>query len=81
MSPKARKVIEEALALPVEARAALAARLIESLDEAIDPGAEAAWDAEISRRVHELDDGSVRPVPWGEIRRTVLGRRDESGRR
>lgn len=74
MTPDPVKVLEEALKLSPEARAALAASLLESLDEGIDEGAEAAWAAEISKRVHELDSGAVRPVPWPEARRMILGR-------
>ena len=68
------KLLEEALKLSPEARAALAGSLLESLDEGIDEGAEAAWAAEIAKRLHELDSGAVAPVPWSEARRMILGR-------
>jgi len=67
------KLLEEALKLPPEARAALAGSLIDSLDEVVDEDAEAAWATEISRRVQELDSGSVRTVPWAEARRRIVG--------
>jgi putative addiction module component (TIGR02574 family) len=66
------RLLEEALKLPPEARGALASRLIDSLDQAIDPDAEAAWDAEITRRVQELDSGQVKVVPWSEVRQRIL---------
>ena len=67
------KLFEEALKLPPEARAALAGSLIDSLDEVVDEDAEAAWAAEISRRLQELDSGAVRAVPWAEARRRIVG--------
>ncbi len=66
--------MEEALKVSPEARAALAASLLESLDEDIDEGAEVAWAAEIAKRIHALDAGAVTPVPWPEARRVILGR-------
>ena len=36
----------------------------------------AAWDAEILRRLAELDSGAVRPVPWAEARRLIRGASD-----
>jgi len=64
----------EALKLSPEARAALAASLLESLDEEVDEGVEAAWAAEIAKRIQELGSGAVTPVPWAEARRMILGR-------
>lgn len=43
MSIDTTKLLNDALSLPAEARAALAAKLIESLDETVDPDAEALW--------------------------------------
>jgi putative addiction module component (TIGR02574 family) len=68
------RVLAEALKLSPEARAALATSLLESLDEAVDEGAEAAWAEEIGKRIRELDSGAVTPVPWSEARRMILGR-------
>ena len=69
-----RKLLQEALKLPSEARAALAGSLLESLDEAVDPEAEHAWSREIARRIKEIDSGKVKTVPWSEARRRILGR-------
>lgn len=74
MRPDPGKLLEEALKLSPEARAALAASLLESLEEDVDEGAEAAWAAEFAKRVRELDSGAVMPVPWSEARRQILGR-------
>lgn len=67
-------LLKEALKLPPEARAALAGYLLESLDQEVDEGAEAAWQAEIDRRLRELDSGKVKPIPWSEARRKITGR-------
>jgi len=72
------EVLKDALALPPEARAALADSLLDSLDPEVDEGAEAAWQSEISCRVRELDSGSKLPVPWAEVRlRLKFGLGDE----
>ena len=57
MNPSHKKVLQEALRLPAEARAALAGRLLESLDGPVDEDAEAAWSKEIARRIDDLDKG------------------------
>ncbi len=74
MTPDPAKLLQEALRLSPEARAALAVSLLESLEEEVDEGAEAAWADEIAKRLRELDSGAVTPVPWSEARRMILGR-------
>jgi putative addiction module component (TIGR02574 family) len=66
------ELLKRALALPAEARAALAGSLFESLDDTVDPSAEEEWNQEIARRIEELDSGKVKPVPWSEARRQLL---------
>lgn len=78
MSPDAKKLLAEALRLPPEARAALAGQLIESLDKEVDEGAEAAWSAVIAHRLKAVESGVVKPVPWSEARRQILGLPGES---
>lgn len=59
MSMTADKIVAEALALPPQARAFVAERLIESLDAA--PGMELspAWREEVRKRCREADAGLV----------------------
>lgn len=71
MTPDIDRLLQEALRLPAEARAALAGSLIDSLDEAIDPDAEQAWAVEIEKRSGDLASGRVRPIPWSEARRRI----------
>jgi putative addiction module component (TIGR02574 family) len=81
MNPNHKKVFEEALRLPAEARAALAGHLIESLDDSVDEDAEAEWKKEIARRIDELDKGTVKTVPWSVARRQIRGRSRGSSKR
>ncbi|MGH9202426.1 MAG: addiction module protein, partial [Vicinamibacterales bacterium] len=64
MKRDAAEILKEALALPTEARAALAGSLLDSLDTDVDEDAEAAWATEVNRRVAELDSGAVKTIPW-----------------
>ncbi|MBI5166219.1 MAG: addiction module protein [candidate division NC10 bacterium] len=73
MKRDAAEILREALQLPPEARAALAGSLISSLDEEVDEGAEAAWEAEVTRRLEDLDGGRVKRVPWSEVRQQLGG--------
>ena len=72
MTRETSEVLEKALKLPPKARAALIARLIESLDGAKDDDSEVAWQAEIDRRARDLVEGKVELVPWAEARRQIL---------
>lgn len=74
-------VLLAALRLPAEARAAVAAELIESLDDQVqaDEDVEAAWSEEIRQRLADVDSGVVTPIPWPEARRRILAA--ASGRR
>ena len=75
MSSDPSKVREEALRLPIEARAQLAAELLGSLDDADDLDEsehEAAWSSEIAERLREIEAGEVETVPWSEARRRIV---------
>jgi hypothetical protein len=67
------RILRIAMELSPEARAALAGSLLESLDETIDEGAEAAWELEVARRTQELDSATAKLVPWSKARRTIFG--------
>ena len=69
MDPKA--LLEEALQLPIEGRAALAGELIQSLDSAVDPDAENAWAVEVRQRLDRLRAGTAKTIPWSEARRRI----------
>jgi len=66
---EAGELLKHALTLSEKERAELASSLIDSLDSAIDPDAEQAWQEEIARRLASLEDGTVKTIPWEEVRR------------
>jgi putative addiction module component (TIGR02574 family) len=72
MTAKAKKLLNEALQLPPAEREALAGQLFDSLGTN-DPDAKTRWQVEIERRLGELDQGSVKPIPWAEARPIIFG--------
>jgi putative addiction module component (TIGR02574 family) len=68
MKPSAKDILDRALEMPESDRAAIAERLLASLDAKPDPDVEEAWQQEIQRRLSELDRGEVQCVPWEEVR-------------
>jgi putative addiction module component (TIGR02574 family) len=77
MTREANDLLEKALALPAEDRAALASSLIDSLDAQTDASVEEAWNKEIARRIEELDSGKAKTVPWTEVRRRISAKLGE----
>jgi len=67
MSAALDTLAKDALALPADQRLALACRLLESVDIEPEPGAEEAWEAEISRRIARFDAGESRTIPAGQL--------------
>ena len=78
---KAERLLQEALELPLRSRGRLAASLIQSLDERVDPDAETSWTVEIDRRLDALDAGTARTVPWRRVERGLLKPRRAARRR
>jgi putative addiction module component (TIGR02574 family) len=68
------ELLSEALHLPVEARAALADSLLDSLDAEVDANTEEAWRDEIYRRLQEIERGSVQLIPWYDAQRRLRAR-------
>lgn len=64
-------VLADALKLDPEARAQLASELLASLDGPADPDAEQAWQAEIARRVADLEAGKLKLESWAEVKRRI----------
>ena len=69
------QLVENALALPPEARALLADRLVESLDPAEESRIHALWAVEAQRRLEDVRSGRVKTVPGekalARVRRSV----------
>lgn len=81
MTEEASAILKKALALPPEARAAIADTLLESLDDSPpDEDVEGAWTEEIKRRIDEIDSGKVQLIPFEEVRRRLLARLSDGAR-
>lgn len=74
MTNAARKLLDDAMALPSEDRARLAAALLASLDDRADPDATSAWAAEVERRAERVLTGEAEGAPWDEVRARLLDR-------
>jgi putative addiction module component (TIGR02574 family) len=68
MTNAVRELYEKASQLSENDRAELAGLLLETLQLPPDPNVEAAWAAEIQRRLAEYRAGQVRTVSWPELR-------------
>jgi putative addiction module component (TIGR02574 family) len=79
MTEEVADLLKKALALPVEARAALAGSLLDTLDETVDEDAEASWQTEIAARIEQLDTGRAKTIPWTEVRRRLTAKLSHSG--
>jgi len=64
--PTTKKLIDEALSLPVEERALIADSLLKSLNTP-DPAIDKKWIKIAKRRLEELRSGKVRPIPGNEV--------------
>jgi putative addiction module component (TIGR02574 family) len=72
MTSRAQDVLREALTLPLEERADVAAELLASLDDAAaerPADVEAAWAAEIERRARRALADESGGVAWDDVRR------------
>lgn len=76
MSKTTETVFQAAMALPDADRVELVARLVESLEPRRDPEVEAAWRAEIGRRLRSIDEGDAEFTTWPEVRDRLRSRLD-----
>ena len=74
MTPEVSKLLERALTLSVEEQEALAESLISNLGGKVDEGVQAAWHAEIEKRIADLDSGKAKTIPWEEVRQRNLAK-------
>ena len=77
MSVTVEELLRQALQLEPRARAELAALILESVPTESSEEVDAAWESEIRRRVQELKSGSVKTIPWEEVREKLI--RSEGG--
>ena len=77
MTRAARDLLNEALELPPDERARMAAELLESLHDA-EEDVEAAWAAEVQARVAAARAGELESTDWktvlDRVEKDVLGR-------
>jgi putative addiction module component (TIGR02574 family) len=71
MTSRAQGVLREALTLPIDERASVAAELLASLDDAAAESpaeVEAAWAEEIEQRARRVMAGESPGVAWEDVR-------------
>jgi putative addiction module component (TIGR02574 family) len=66
MTDLVEELSRKARALPTEDRIRLAEELLATVQE-VDAEVEQAWDAEIRRRIAEIDSGTAKLVPAEEV--------------
>lgn len=80
-----RALEREVLELPPRSRVRFAEKIIESVDDFTSPEIEAAWSAEIGRRVKQIETGKVKGIPatqaMAKARRTLHEARQISSAR
>lgn len=73
MTDAAEKILQDAMSLNQAERAELAAKLIDTLEPGSDADYATAWQAEIDQRLGDLDNGTVRCIPWDQARQLIRG--------
>jgi putative addiction module component (TIGR02574 family) len=74
MTSSARKLLQDALALPEGERLELATEIIASVDGPGDGDWDAAWLMELDRRVEAAEARGEEPADWQEVRSRILKR-------
>ena len=67
MSIVAKKVFDEALSLPANARVNLVERLLVSLNLPTEPEIDQLWAEEAERRIAQIDKGAVKLRPGKKV--------------
>lgn len=76
MSKATDDILNNAMRLSTTERAELAAALLASLDGEPEEAVEAAWTAEIQRRIERVRAGEAKGRPWSEVRERLERRRE-----
>ena len=76
MSKTTDDILNNAMRLSTTERAELAAALLASLDGEPEDAVEAAWAAEIQRRVERVRSGAAKGRLWPEVRERLERRRE-----
>ncbi|WP_292451324.1 addiction module protein [Methylibium sp.] len=70
MNPNVEDIAAQASRLSADDRERLLERILASLVES-DPDVDAAWNAEIERRVDAIESGEMRAIPWDEVKKDL----------
>jgi putative addiction module component (TIGR02574 family) len=68
MNSRVDHLLDEALELPTEERSALVVALLDSLDGNPDASLAEAWREEVCKRRSALRAGTVKAVPWANVK-------------
>jgi putative addiction module component (TIGR02574 family) len=71
MAPRLEEILQSALALPPDQRAALAETLFESLEESDRAEVDAAWAKEAEDRLRAFDEEKIKAIPGDEVMRSI----------
>jgi putative addiction module component (TIGR02574 family) len=71
MSKVANDILTTAMQLSITERAEIASALLASLDGEPDDAVEAAWAAEIERRIERIKSGTAKGRPWPDVRKSL----------
>ena len=71
MNARINHILDEALALDHDERAALMVTLLDSLDTDNLASATDAWAEEIRKRKSELQAGITKPIPWATVKARI----------
>lgn len=71
MTSTAKKILDQALALPEEDREALVEVLLTSLPREPREAVEQAWIDEVTRRIERHERGDTVAVDWDEAKRQI----------
>ena len=63
----AKKVFDEALSLPAEARVSLVERLLTSLNLPTQPEIDRLWAEEAEKRIAQIDKGEIKLIPGKKV--------------
>ena len=69
------EIISAAMSLPPGTRAMLAEHLLDSLNGEDQKRIDALWAHEIERRIRDVDEGKVTPIPGDEVMDRLRSRR------
>jgi putative addiction module component (TIGR02574 family) len=78
MNTETTGLFKKVLGLAEKDRIILTGLLIESLDEERDTEAETLWQAEVARRLEELDSGRIQALSWEEVQSRLQQKDNDS---